>query len=222
MTDTITLLVVAVRIAGSPYSDHHKVIGKWVKKYGDVFGFYNGDVPFLVVNDLDFLEYVFVRNFRNFVDRGMMPEVRKSADLFLERMKELANQEVHTYDEYQLLAMDYTARGAFGIDTVFQLEPRHPLLTITKGVLDGVMTGPLHMIAQCTSSLGDLMKPFYLLVASFGEFTLKTLGEETSKMVELRRRDPSDSLELAGHGMASVPANGPWIVFRRLQQNTET
>ncbi|KAH7954315.1 hypothetical protein HPB49_017500 [Dermacentor silvarum] len=195
--------------------------------------FYNGDVPFLVVNDLEFLEYVFVRNFRNFVDRGltmltdqmhpilgksilhakgndwkgirssvnyglsaakikmMMPEVCKSADLFLERMEKLANEEVHLYDEYQLLSMDYTARGAFGIDTVFQLEPHHPLLTIAKGVLDGVMTGPLHMIAQCTSALGDIMKPFYWLVASFGEFTFKTLGEETSKIVELRRKDPS-------------------------------
>lgn len=185
------------------------------------------------MNDLEFLEYVFVRNFRNFVDRGltmltdqmhpilgksilhakgndwkgirssvnyglsaakvkmMMPEVCKSADLFLERMEKLANEEVHLYDEYQLLSMDYTARGAFGIDTVFQLEPHHPLLTIAKGVLDGVMTGPLHMIAQCTSALGDIMKPFYWLVASFGEFTFKTLGEETSKIVELRRKDPS-------------------------------
>nr|XP_054929641.1 putative cytochrome P450 CYP13A10 [Dermacentor andersoni] len=213
--------------------DRYKVIGKWLKKYGDVFGFYNGDVPFLVVNDLDFLEYVFVRKFGNFVDRGltmltdqmhpilgksilhakgndwksirssvnyglsaakikmMMPEVCKSADLFLERMEKLANDEVHSYDEYQLLSMDYTARGAFGIDTVFQLEPHHPLLTIAKGVLDGVMTGPLHMIAQCTTALGDIMKPFYFLVASFGEFTFKNLGEETSKIVELRRKDPS-------------------------------
>ncbi|XP_075545021.1 cytochrome P450 3A14-like isoform X2 [Dermacentor variabilis] len=51
--------------------DRYKVIGKWLKKYGDIFGFYNGDVPFLVVNDLEFLEYVFVRKFGNFVDRGL-------------------------------------------------------------------------------------------------------------------------------------------------------
>ncbi|KAK8776328.1 hypothetical protein V5799_030329 [Amblyomma americanum] len=175
--------------------DRYKVIGKWLKKYGDVFGFYYGDVPFLVVNDLEFLEYVFVRNFRNFVDRGMMPEIRKSADLFLERLDAVADEQVHSYQEYQLLSMDYTARGAFGIDTVFQREPNHPLLLIAKGVLDGVMTGPLHMIAQSTTALGILMVPFYWLVALFGEFTFKTLGKETSKIVELRRRNPSAHMD---------------------------
>ncbi|KAL1470630.1 hypothetical protein MTO96_024127, partial [Rhipicephalus appendiculatus] len=49
----------------------YKVIGKWLDKYGDVFGFFNGDVPFVVVRDVDFIEDVFVRNFQNFVDRGI-------------------------------------------------------------------------------------------------------------------------------------------------------
>ncbi|XP_070392681.1 uncharacterized protein [Dermacentor albipictus] len=127
-------------------------------------------------------------------------------------MEKLANDEVHLYDEYQLLSMDYTARGAFGVDTVFQLEPHHPLLTIAKGVLDGIMTGPLHMIAHCTTALGDIMKPFYFLVASFGEFTFKNLGEETSKVVELRRKNPSlrhnrDCLELRDFPYCQTPGS---------------
>uniref|UniRef100_A0A4D5RWQ9 Putative cytochrome p450 cyp3/cyp5/cyp6/cyp9 subfamily protein n=1 Tax=Ixodes scapularis TaxID=6945 RepID=A0A4D5RWQ9_IXOSC len=44
---------------------------RWYDKYGKVFGFYNGDVPTLVVSDIDFLNYVFVENFKNFVDRGI-------------------------------------------------------------------------------------------------------------------------------------------------------
>ncbi|XP_050040133.1 cytochrome P450 3A14-like [Dermacentor andersoni] len=49
---------------------HHKVLDKWLAKYGDTFGFYDGDVPFIVTKDLDFLEYILVRNFQNFTDRG--------------------------------------------------------------------------------------------------------------------------------------------------------
>ncbi|XP_077554313.1 cytochrome P450 3A4-like [Haemaphysalis longicornis] len=45
-------------------------IGEWCEKYGDVFGFYNGDVPTLVVKDLDFLSYILVKNFGNFMNRG--------------------------------------------------------------------------------------------------------------------------------------------------------
>uniref|UniRef100_A0A6M2CGL0 Putative cytochrome n=1 Tax=Rhipicephalus microplus TaxID=6941 RepID=A0A6M2CGL0_RHIMP len=51
-------------------TDHYKVIGKWLEKYGDTFGFYDGDVPFIVTKDLDFLEYIFIRNFQNFTGRG--------------------------------------------------------------------------------------------------------------------------------------------------------
>ncbi|KAL3206384.1 hypothetical protein MRX96_040114 [Rhipicephalus microplus] len=50
--------------------ESYKVLGKWIEKYGNVFGFFNGDAPFVVLNDLDFIEYVYVRNFQNFVDRG--------------------------------------------------------------------------------------------------------------------------------------------------------
>uniref|UniRef100_A0A4D5RPE8 Putative cytochrome n=1 Tax=Ixodes scapularis TaxID=6945 RepID=A0A4D5RPE8_IXOSC len=49
----------------------YKALNEWCQTYGDIFGFYNGDVPTLVVKDLDMLEYVFVRNFKNFTDRGI-------------------------------------------------------------------------------------------------------------------------------------------------------
>ncbi|XP_077495594.1 cytochrome P450 3A14-like [Amblyomma americanum] len=49
----------------------YKMLAEWQDKYGDVYGFYNGDVPFVVLRDLDFIEHVFVRNFQNFVDRGL-------------------------------------------------------------------------------------------------------------------------------------------------------
>ncbi|KAH7944313.1 hypothetical protein HPB52_018215 [Rhipicephalus sanguineus] len=47
-------------------------ITDWCAKYGDIFGFYNGDLPMLVVKDLDFLTYVFVKEFKNFTDRGVL------------------------------------------------------------------------------------------------------------------------------------------------------
>ncbi|KAH7944309.1 hypothetical protein HPB52_018211 [Rhipicephalus sanguineus] len=43
--------------------------------------YYNGDVPFLLVKDLDFLEYAYIKNFKNFTARGettKMIELRKA------------------------------------------------------------------------------------------------------------------------------------------------
>uniref|UniRef100_A0A4D5RQS0 Putative cytochrome n=1 Tax=Ixodes scapularis TaxID=6945 RepID=A0A4D5RQS0_IXOSC len=48
-----------------------QAVKKWCKQYGDIFGFYNGDVPMLVVRDLEFQKYVFVKNFSNFTGRGV-------------------------------------------------------------------------------------------------------------------------------------------------------
>ncbi|KAK8780236.1 hypothetical protein V5799_018422, partial [Amblyomma americanum] len=52
-------------------TDHYKVIGRWIKEYGDIFGFYDGDVPFVVTMDLDLIETVNIRHFKNFMSRGL-------------------------------------------------------------------------------------------------------------------------------------------------------
>ncbi|XP_077528044.1 cytochrome P450 3A24-like [Haemaphysalis longicornis] len=55
---------------------------EWIKKYGNIVGFYNGAVPFLLVNDLEMVKKVQIEDFHNFASRGVvfdvedMPEVR--------------------------------------------------------------------------------------------------------------------------------------------------
>ncbi|XP_049268789.1 lithocholate 6-beta-hydroxylase [Rhipicephalus sanguineus] len=215
--------------------ESYKVLGKWIEKYGNVFGFFNGDAPFIVLNDLDFIEYVYVRNFQNFVDRGftmmidqmhpvlgksvmhvgghewkglrsrvtycmsaaklktMMPHLEENVDIFIKSLEKYADtdREVHMLPEFEQLSMDHTARGAFGIDEHFQGQPDHPLLKIARGVFKGVMKGPLHMIAQCTTMFRRWMKPFYWLSTMLGEFTFENLGKETMKVIEMRKKYPS-------------------------------
>ncbi|XP_065299653.1 lithocholate 6-beta-hydroxylase-like [Dermacentor albipictus] len=43
---------------------------RWSKTYGDIYGMYNGDVPFLMVKDLELLRQVFVTDFAMFMNRG--------------------------------------------------------------------------------------------------------------------------------------------------------
>nr|AFJ11398.1 thromboxane A synthase [Penaeus monodon] len=46
-----------------------EVIGKWVKKYGKVFGYYIGWKPTLVVSDLDMIKDILIKEFHNFANR---------------------------------------------------------------------------------------------------------------------------------------------------------
>ncbi|XP_077526694.1 cytochrome P450 3A4-like [Haemaphysalis longicornis] len=45
-------------------------IGQWLKEYGDVFGFYLGAAPIVVIKDLDILKQIFTKDFSNFNARA--------------------------------------------------------------------------------------------------------------------------------------------------------
>jgi hypothetical protein len=46
-------------------------INEWQEKYGRIFGYYLGFQPILVVTDLELLKQVMVKDFHNFIDRGV-------------------------------------------------------------------------------------------------------------------------------------------------------
>lgn len=45
------------------------IVSEWLIKYGNVFGYFLGGRPVLIVKDLDILKHVFIKNFSNFKDR---------------------------------------------------------------------------------------------------------------------------------------------------------
>ncbi|XP_075559516.1 cytochrome P450 3A5-like [Dermacentor variabilis] len=52
-------------------------IGRWLKEYGDVFGFYLGDTPFVVVKDPVMISEIFAREFNNFSARGHLLRIHE-------------------------------------------------------------------------------------------------------------------------------------------------
>lgn len=50
--------------------DTVRVMDEWSKKYGDMYGIYNGDAPFLMVKDLELIRRVFITDFALFTNRG--------------------------------------------------------------------------------------------------------------------------------------------------------
>ncbi|XP_072145724.1 probable cytochrome P450 6a13 isoform X2 [Dermacentor andersoni] len=58
-------------------------IGRWLKEYGDVFGFYLGDAPIVVVKDLDMIDKMFVKDLKNFTARGHTMHVHELQPAFV-------------------------------------------------------------------------------------------------------------------------------------------
>lgn len=63
-----------------------KVMQEWSKKYGDVYGIFIGDAPFLVVNDLELLRRVFVTDFGKFTNRGDVWKLLAESPVFSNAM----------------------------------------------------------------------------------------------------------------------------------------
>ncbi|XP_040064979.1 cytochrome P450 6B5-like [Ixodes scapularis] len=211
----------------------HYALQEWCDKYGNIFGFYNGDVPILVIKDIGFLDYVFVTNFKNFVDRGvtmrtdqvhpslgeslihakgsqwrflrscpspeftshklkqMMPYLVEQGDIFINQLDKLAGErrEESMLDAFQALSMDFICRAAFGIDTDFQHNKKNPFYVQAEGVIPGMMKGPFHAVAQCTTTLGGFIKPLSWLNRILGSFTMEIFAQEMKMVVRLRTQN---------------------------------
>ncbi|KAH6936749.1 hypothetical protein HPB50_021290 [Hyalomma asiaticum] len=113
--------------------------------------------------------------------------------MFLESLAKHADsgEEVNMMSKYEELSMEHITRGLFALNEHFIGKPNHPLTVIAKTVFRSLMKGPLHVIAQSTTTFGSLMKPFYFLINTTAEFPLQTLSDETEKIVNIRRKDPS-------------------------------
>ncbi|GFS45437.1 cytochrome P450 3A41 [Nephila pilipes] len=48
------------------------LITSWLKKYGNVFGYFVGEIPYIVVNDLEMIKQVFIKDFNVFSNRAEM------------------------------------------------------------------------------------------------------------------------------------------------------
>ncbi|KAL1476231.1 hypothetical protein MTO96_036664 [Rhipicephalus appendiculatus] len=63
-------------LSGNFYQFWHEntigVMDEWCKKYGDIYGMFNGDAPFVMVKDVELLRRVFVSDFGQFADRGVV------------------------------------------------------------------------------------------------------------------------------------------------------
>ncbi|KAL1430283.1 hypothetical protein MTO96_015163 [Rhipicephalus appendiculatus] len=157
-----------------------------------LFNFYNGDVPTLVIKDIEFLTYIFVKNFQDFTSRGMIPYMSHVADVFVQILGEKADagKEYPMLRLFQGLTMDYVGRAAFGFDCTFQRELTHPFLKTAQGVLPGVMTGPFHMFAHSTTTLAKYIAPILWLNEKLGTFSYDVFNKHTTKVIQLRMKNP--------------------------------
>ncbi|KAF8781369.1 Cytochrome P450 3A28 like protein [Argiope bruennichi] len=56
-------------------STPNETITVWLKKYGSVFGYYLGGLPYIIVKDLDILKQIFIKDFHLFCNRHLILDI---------------------------------------------------------------------------------------------------------------------------------------------------
>ncbi|KAL3188742.1 hypothetical protein MRX96_022245 [Rhipicephalus microplus] len=161
----------------------------------------------LVVKDLDFLTYIFVKNFKNFTDRGMLMRTDQEHTVLRnsiinakgaqwKRTRGCISQ-AFTSSKLKQVMPHLTESADLFLETLGgawqtldeSWRSTNPFKA-AREVIHGVQTGPFHMIAHCTSTLPAIASPILWLNEKLGSFTFSTFGEETKKIVRMRLRNP--------------------------------
>ncbi|KAH9365442.1 hypothetical protein HPB48_003958 [Haemaphysalis longicornis] len=125
-------------------------LGKWLKEYGDVFGFYLGDVPFVVIEDPDMINQIYAQDFNKFTGRGVMPSLINAQQQFLEVLGSMADAgtECEIGSRCERLTFDVISKAAFGIDTHVQKNTDNPLFKTAIECFPNIMKGFFYKLGR--------------------------------------------------------------------------
>ncbi|KAH9390419.1 Thromboxane-A synthase [Tyrophagus putrescentiae] len=137
-----------------------RTYNEYFAQYGKVMGYYVGKKPTILVNDVELIRRIQIKDFANFADReqptlkyGLHPNPRffisaklktmtatmsSCTDIFLDKVQKKANsgEEFDLYQAFQLLTTDVIAKTALGIDTDVQNNPDDEFFQAAKALFD--------------------------------------------------------------------------------------
>ncbi|KAH8026228.1 hypothetical protein HPB51_017154 [Rhipicephalus microplus] len=174
---------------------------EWIEKYGKVVGYFNGSRPVLLVADLDLLKMIQVKDFQDFIDRGLLfqskrppsPHNKSLIQLTGKRWKEVRSVLTPSFTTNKLKMMapgmictiqelidkiDEHARSSeeFEIGDLFQAMTLDVICRSAMGIEYSIQKNPKHsLLASCRLLFSGTFSWISVLLASFPEleFILK-------------------------------------------------
>ncbi|XP_070379796.1 cytochrome P450 3A41-like isoform X2 [Dermacentor albipictus] len=172
-----------------------EVTDEWFKKYGEIYGIFNGDAPFVMVKDIELLRRVFVSDFGQFVDRGFVPGMVEAVDSYLEILDERSVREgpsggqIDVRPYLNTLAFDLVARTTFGMRLDVQRNPSNPLFVHATSVLPGTLATLFRTAAQFFSDVKGCVPLMLTLDRWLGYDAFQSLADCSIPAIKMRRND---------------------------------
>nr|XP_037287038.1 cytochrome P450 3A6-like isoform X2 [Rhipicephalus microplus] len=171
-------------------------LDQWLKEYGDVFGFFIGDTPMVVVKDLDMIHDIFIKNSSNFQGRGVMPSLLHAEQQFIDILGEHADSgvEVDINSLCERFTFDVIGKAAFGMDTNVQRNPEMSMFRVALDVLPNLNSGFLYNLGQNLYHWPWLLKIPARLFAALCTNPIVGLTKVATDIIQYRRKNPQVQL----------------------------
>ncbi|KAH8037833.1 hypothetical protein HPB51_017333 [Rhipicephalus microplus] len=167
-------------------------LGRWLNEYGDVFGFYLGDIPFVVVKDPDMIREIFAKEFNNFNRRGVMPALHDAQREFVNILGECADSgaEVDIGERCERLTFDVISKSAFNLDTRVQRSSENPLFQKAVQCFPGIMSGFMYSLSLNLYHWTWAYKIFHKLFSCFFTNPLSEMTKYAAELIKFRHQNP--------------------------------
>lgn len=151
------------------------VISKWLKEYGNVFGYFIGENPYLVTYDLDMLKQAMIKDFSHFMNRPEMvldvkPIIYSILCLRGQRWKEVRSVLTPSFSSSKIKLM--TSIMDQKVTNMLEVVKQKALADDMFDMYDVVQGLTLDVIADCalatkTNCVRNPKDPFLLSVRNF-------------------------------------------------------
>ncbi|XP_037522155.1 cytochrome P450 3A6 isoform X2 [Rhipicephalus sanguineus] len=194
-------------------------LDRWLEEYGDVFGFFIGDTPMVVVKDVDMIHDIFIKNSSNFQSRGVMPSLLHAQQQFIDVLGEHADSgiEADINSLCERFTFDVIGKSAFGIDTNVQRNPEMPMFRAALDVLPNLNSGLFYNLGQNLYHWPWLLKIPAKLIAVLYTNPFADLTKRASDVIRFRRKNPQVHLP----DMAQILLDGLAIAESSAEKNNK-
>ncbi|XP_035228707.1 cytochrome P450 3A31-like isoform X1 [Stegodyphus dumicola] len=160
-------------------STPNEVITAWIKEYGNVFGYFVGEIPYVIINDLDMLKQVMIKDFPIFTNRADMhldvhPLNKTVLALNDKRWKEVRSVLTPTFSSGKIKLMTYIVDKKVDVmlDVITKKAEKGEMFDIYENVqaltLDVIADCALAMKTHCQENTKDI---FLIAVRDFFRFS---------------------------------------------------
>ncbi|EPQ13681.1 Cytochrome P450 3A12 [Myotis brandtii] len=167
------------------------------KKYGNMWGFYDGRQPVLAITDLEVIKTVLVKEcYSVFTNRRMFPIIGQYADVLVSNLRKEAEkgQPITLKDVFGAYSMDVITGTSFGVNIDSLNNPQDPFVENIKKLLKFSFFDPYVLCITLFPFLGPVFEAFNIFmfpksVTDFFKKSVKRMKENRLQDKQKRRVD---------------------------------